>query len=289
MLTTHPLPGNPWRERIVGLERRRAAPRRPAGAVCQPRQRGQHSGPPRGARCGAALSAVLLERAPGNGLQVPSQHRAHTTRRTPRSHASSAPTRGPQRSSSGRTPPKRSTSWPSAYPWRRTPGRPLDGDGAPLQRSAVAASRTGRQGGGHTRWTAGRGRRGPVARRLRRAGRVADRQRRLERHRLHPADSPSGAKGARGRGADPGRRRAARPASAHRRQGRGRPRASRLRRAVGAQDVRPVRHRRAGGSAGHLPAGRAGASGRRNRRDRHADRRVLGRRYPIARKPAVPT
>ena len=56
-----------------------------------------------------------------------------------------------------------------------------------------------------------------------------------------------------------------------------RPRAPRLRRALRPQDVRPVRHRCARGAFRHLPARRAGASGRRDRRDRHPDRRLLGR------------
>ncbi len=74
----------------------------------------------------------------------------------------------------------------------------------------------------------------------------ADRERRLERHRLRPAGSSAGAKSPCGRGADPRRCRAAGAASPHRREAGRRSRTSRLRRALGPQDVRAVRHRRAG-------------------------------------------
>ena len=53
------------------------------------------------------------------------------------------------------------------YPLAPEQRHPLDGDGAPLQRSALAAPRAGRQGGGHASRPAGRRRPGPAARRVR--------------------------------------------------------------------------------------------------------------------------
>ena len=80
--------------------------------------------------------------------------------------------------------------------------RALDRDGAPLERSPLAPPRAGRSRGRHPRRTTRRGRRGPAARGLRRAHRAADRERRVERHRLPPAHPSSGAKGSRRRGPD---------------------------------------------------------------------------------------
>ena len=64
------------------------------------------------------------------------------TKRTRRSRALWAPTRRPIRLSSARTRPKPSTSSPSAIRSAAQRGS-LDGDGAPLERSALARSRNG--------------------------------------------------------------------------------------------------------------------------------------------------
>ena len=69
-----------------------------------------------------------------------------------------------------------------------------------------------------------------------------------------PARPPAGREGARGRRPDPGRRRPAGGPPPDRHASARRSRSPRLRRAVGAQDVRPVRHRRARRASGPVPS-----------------------------------
>ena len=129
------------------------------------------------------------------------------------------------------------------YPLSPTKRRALDRDGTSLERPALARASPGRASQGHQRRTARRRRRRPTDRGIRRSHRPADGERRVERHRLRAADPSAGAKGSRRRRKHPGRRCPTRTPPPNRRQGGSRPRASRFRGLLGAQDVRAVRHR----------------------------------------------
>ena len=232
-----------WRERIAGLAQRVPLARRPPRPVHQPRQRRHHTSTAGGARrrlrsfCRITRAFTAAPDSSRGSVPLP------TIRRTRRSPGSSAPTRAPIRSSSGRTRRKPSTSSPIAtrsarrsvvlstgmehhsndLPWR---GR------AQVVRARVTARRTAR-----------RRRRRPAHRGIRRSHRPADGQRGVERHRLRPADPSAGAKSARRRREHSGRRRPIGAAPSNRRQAGSRSRASRFRSVLRSQDVRAVRHR----------------------------------------------
>ena len=63
-----------WAHADRGTRSGAAAPRRPAGPLHQPRQRRHYATTARRARRGPAIPALLLERSPGLGRQVTSQH-----------------------------------------------------------------------------------------------------------------------------------------------------------------------------------------------------------------------
>ena len=93
-----------------------ALSRRRTAAVPRPRLRRLHPGHGRRGRAGGRLPPLVLERAPGGGLQVPGRHRG----------LRGGPGSGPRRSPAGPTAPmspscaatrpRHSTSWPSGWP-----------------------------------------------------------------------------------------------------------------------------------------------------------------------------
>ena len=143
-------------ETVSSDSTRTASPRRPAGAVHQPRQRGDTPALREVLDAVRALSAVLLQRASGNWLQIPSQHvRIRRSARHDRALCRRRPAdrNGHLREEHHRSDQQAGLPLPLGAGCRH----PLDGDGAPLQRSALAASCTDRQGRGHARGEAGRG------------------------------------------------------------------------------------------------------------------------------------
>ena len=233
---------NGWRKRIVGLEQHVPATRRPSGLLHQPRQCGQHTCAPGRARRRPRVSALLLERASGRRIQLTPQHRRlrsgarddRTLRRSRPEHQ-----HGHFREEHDRSHQQARLPLPARAAERGA----LDRDGAPLERPALARSGPGGPGEGDARRAPRRRRRGPPALGVRRSHRFADRERRVERHRLRPANPSSRAQGSRGRRENPRRRRPAGAPSPHRRQAGQRPRASRLRGVLRSQDVCPVRYR----------------------------------------------
>ncbi len=107
-----------------------------------------------------------------------------------------------------------------AYPLPARPAehRALDRDGASLERPALARASPGRAGAGHRATDASTKTTSTGCSRIRRSHRPADRERRVERHRLRPANPSSRAQGSRRRRENPRRRRPVGAASSNRRQ-----------------------------------------------------------------------
>jgi len=125
-----------------------AAARRSAGPVYQPRQRSQHASASGGRRWGPALPAVLLERPSGGRLQVTRQHRGLSRRA--RDARALRWSRDDDQYRCLREEHDRSHQQ-ARLPLsaRAAQRRSLDGDGAPLERSALARSRNGGSRNGH--------------------------------------------------------------------------------------------------------------------------------------------
>ena len=198
-------------------------------------------------RHGRAVPAVLRQRPPRHRLQVARSAPPSTRRPATSSAASSAPIPTATSSCSPRTPPRRSTSSPARCRCADDVGRAHDRARAPLQRPAVADPGAHRARAACSRRHARRGRPRPAARSATPGGsRCSPCPARPTSPGVVPADPPPGREGPRRRRPHPRRRRPARrpPTDRHAPPRRSRP--PRLRRDVGAQDVRAVRHRRPG-------------------------------------------
>ncbi len=171
--------------RIVGLEERDAGTQRPHAPLHQPRQCRQHAAAAKRRGGRQQLSSLLLERAPRGRVQVACQHSG--IRRGAR-HDRRFRWRGPEtqhrhlRQEHDRGDQQARLSIPcSGYECR-----PLDRDGASLERSALACPRASRPGARHRRRPARRRRRRPPARRVRPTGSAADS---IAEHRMSPVSS----------------------------------------------------------------------------------------------------
>ena len=242
----HERPTPPILDRVERANRRALAAgparRRTARPIHQSRQRRHDTSISRGARRRSRVSAVLLERSPRRRIQVAGQYRCLRSgarndrpvrRRRPKHQYGHLREEHDGSHQQARLP----------LPTRPAEHRALDRDGTSLERPALARASPGRASQGHRRRTARRRRRGPAHRGIRRSHRPADGERRVERHRLRPANPSTGAKSSRRRRERPGRRRSIGAAPSNRRQAGSRSRASRFRSVLVSQDVRAVRHR----------------------------------------------